>query len=129
MGSAAKRVRRKARKGAILTAGMVTSLLARVSHAFVDGAAFALSSKGGTVVAGAELAVLGYRAGPARTFDVAWKALILCVVGRAVYVVYKSLQVKALSEQQSVWDWAPEEAGMETGAWSVLRQLAIEFGK
>ncbi|KAK2079953.1 hypothetical protein QBZ16_002348 [Prototheca wickerhamii] len=129
MGSAARRVRRKARKGAILTAGMVTSLLARVSHAFVDGAAFALSSKGGTVVVGAELAVLGYRAGPARTFDVAWKALILCVVGRAVYVVYKSLQVKALSEQQSVWDWAPEEAGMETGAWSVLRQLAIEFGK
>lgn len=121
--------RRKVRKGAILTAGMATSLVARVSHALVDGAAFALSGKGGAIVVGAELVVLTYRVGPAKSLEVAWKTLVLCVVGRAVYVMYKSLQVKPPTEQQSVWEWVPEDAGMEAGAWSVLRQLALEFGK
>lgn len=81
------------------------------------------------MVLGAELAVLGYAVGPGKPLGIAWRTIALCTLGRASYVLAMTAHRHGFKEQQSVWDWVPEGDGMESGAWSVLRQLAISFGK
>ncbi|KAL6785196.1 hypothetical protein ACKKBG_A02840 [Auxenochlorella protothecoides x Auxenochlorella symbiontica] len=121
--------RGNAGKAAIFTAGMLTTLIARLSHAFIEGLAFTFSPKGGAVVVGTELAILAYAVGPGKPLGIAWRTVALCTLARASYVLVITARRHGFKEQESVWDWVPEGDGMESGAWSVLRQLAISFGK
>ncbi|KAL4435196.1 hypothetical protein ABPG77_001878 [Micractinium sp. CCAP 211/92] len=124
-----------ARVVAVWTAGRIQAVVARISFSMLEGWAFAFSRPSAIAVGIAELAALAYFAGVKTPFRVAAGTALAMGTLRTWHCLFTSFRATgltphAMEELQSIWEWEPPkgDAGA-SGAWHVLRQLAVTANK
>lgn len=96
----------------------------------VEGFFFAFSRPSATAVVAAELAALVLVVGPRMPTRVAVGTLFACGSLKTAQMLVHSLRHAPVETGlASVWDWEPPAGGDATGAWHILRQLAMTAHK
>lgn len=110
-------------KEAIISAGKLAGLGARMLYATVEGLAFAFGRSGGNLILAGEVLLLSYHAGPSRAIYTATGLFTACVLGRAFWVLFHTSKHSDLESLPDIWSWEPQGDSYDSGAWHILRAL------
>ncbi|KAK9825408.1 hypothetical protein WJX81_002309 [Elliptochloris bilobata] len=120
----------KASEAANAAAGRVGIWSARILHAAIEGVAFVCTVPGFRTVLAVHGIAICYYLGPTRSASLTLRCALACAGYKFCETLYKSAPTGAEPENlESVWEFTPPGDPGSSGAWTVVRELALTLSR